>query len=286
MNYRHAYHAGNFADVFKHTLLMILLAALNRKPTPWCYFDSHAGAGLYDLRGAEARRGGEAAGGIHRLWPLRAAAPVPVAALCSAVAAVNPGLATDALPRFYPGSPLIAAGCARPQDRLVLAELRSDEAQLLRTHLRREARAAIHARDGYEMLKALTPPAERRGLALLDPTFEQPTEFVHLHQTLRALHTRWPAGVYALWYPCKDAPAAQRFERKLLGLKPRRMLRADFHIAPEDMPGFGACSMALINPPWQSEQLMKISLTFLRDTLAPQVGGYRLTWLATGTLDK
>ncbi len=286
MNYRHAYHAGNFADVFKHTVLIILLAALKRKPTPWCYFDSHAGAGLYDLQGSEARRGGEAAGGIHRLWPLCAVAPVPVAELCSAVAAVNPGLPADALPRFYPGSPLIAAGRARPQDRLVLAERRSDEAQLLRTHLRRDARAAIHARDGYEMLKALTPPAERRGLVLLDPTFEQPTEFVRMLQVLRVMHGRWPEGVCALWYPRKDEPAAQRFERELLRLKPCRMLRAEFHIAPAHTPGFCACNMVLINPPWQSEQLMKISLAFLRDALAPQVGSYGLRWLATSTVDK
>ena len=286
MNYRHAYHAGNFADVFKHTLLIILLAALNRKPTPWCYFDGHAGAGLYDLQGSEARRGGAAAGGIHRLWPLRAAAPVPVAELCAAVAAANPGLATDAVPRFYPGSPLIAAGQARPQDRLVLAELQADAAQLLRTHLRRDARVAIHARDGYEMLKALTPPAERRGLALLDPPFEQPTEFAQMFQVLCATHQRWPEGVYALWYPRKDVPATQRFERELLRLQPRRMLLADFRIAPDGTPGFSACSMALINPPWQSEQVMKISLTFLRDALAPQAGSCGLRWLTTSALDK
>lgn len=286
MNYRHAFHAGNFADVFKHTLLIILLEALGRKPAPWCYFDSHAGAGLYDLRGAEARRGGEAAAGIHRLWPLRDAAPVPVAKLCSAVATVNPGLPAAALPRFYPGSPLIVAGMARVADRLVLAELQPEETQLLRTHLRRDARAAIHARDGYEMLKALTPPAERRGLALLDPAFEQPTEFVQMLQALLAAHRRWPEGVYALWYPHKDAPVAQRFERELLRLKLRRILLADFRVAPDDTPGLNACTLALVNPPWQSEQLMKISLTYLRDVLAPQAGSYGLRWLATGTLDK
>ncbi|HKV97458.1 MAG TPA: 23S rRNA (adenine(2030)-N(6))-methyltransferase RlmJ [Gammaproteobacteria bacterium] len=286
MNYRHAYHAGNFADVFKHTLLIILLTALNRKPAPWCYFDSHAGAGLYDLQGAEVRRGDEAAGGIHRLWPLRATAPAPVAELCSAVAAVNPGLPADALPRFYPGSPLIAAGLARPQDRLVLAELRSDEVQLLRTHLHRDAHAAIHARDGYEMLRALTPPAERRGLALLDPTFELPTEFVQMLQALSAAYQRWPEGVYALWYPRKDGPATRRLERELLRLKPQRMLRADFRIAPEDTPQFGACSLALINPPWQSEHAMQVSLAFLRDALAPQAGSYHLHWLTTASLDK
>lgn len=285
MNYRHQFHAGNFADVFKHSLLIILLEALNRKPAAWCYFDSHAGAGLYDLESAEARRGGEAAGGIHKLWPARAAAPPTLMQLCAAVGAVNPGLGVDALPRFYPGSPLIAAGLARATDRLVFAESQSGEAQLLRTHLRRDARAAIHRRDGYEMLKALTPPAERRGLALIDPAFEAPTEFGQMLQALRLIHTRWPEGVGALWYPRKDEPAVRRFERELLRLKLRRVLLAELRVAPPGTPGFQACGMALINPPWQCEPSMEVALGFLRNTLAPQHGSYRLRWLATDALE-
>lgn len=281
MNYRHQFHAGNFADIFKHSLLVILLEALSRKDAPWCYFDSHAGAGLYNLQSDEARRGGEAASGIYRLWPVRAAAPAPVAALCAAVGAVNPGLDDGALPRFYPGSPLVAAARARASDRLVLAELRPEEAQLLRTHLRRDARAAVHLRDGYEMLKALTPPAERRGLVLLDPPFEQATEFVQILQALRVLHGRWPEGVGALWYPLKDPPAAQRFERELLRLKLRRVLLAEFRVTPPEVPGFRACGMALINPPWQCEHAIETTLGFLRDTLAPQAGSHRLRWLAS-----
>lgn len=281
MNYRHQFHAGNFADVFKHSLLIILLEALNRKPTPWCYFDSHAGAGLYNLHSDEGRRGGEAASGIYRLWPVRATAPAPVAALGVAVAAVNPGLDHGALPRFYPGSPLVAAAMARASDRLVLAELQPEEAQLLRTHLRRDARAAVHMRDGYEMLKALTPPAERRGLVLIDPPFESPTEFAHLLQALRVIHGRWPEGVCAIWYPLKDPPAAQRFERELLRLKLRRVLLAELRVAAPAAPGFNACGMALINPPWQCEHAIETALGFLRDTLAPQAGSHRLRWLAT-----
>lgn len=281
MNYRHQFHAGNFADVFKHTLLLILLEALNRKPAPWCYFDSHAGAGLYDLQSDEAQRGGEAAGGIGKLWRLRATAPAPVAQLRTIVAAINPGLAADTPPRFYPGSPLVARAMARVADRLVLAELQPEEAQLLRTHLRREARAAVHTRDGYEMLKALVPPAEHRGLALVDPPFEQPTEFAHVVQALHMLQHRWPDGVYALWYPLKDEPAVRRFERELLHLKPRRVLSAEFRVAAPDTPGFHACGMLLLNPPWQSEHAIEKALSFLRDTLAPQSGSYRLRWLVT-----
>ena len=281
MNYRHLFHAGNFADIFKHTLLVILLEALNRKPAPWCFFDSHAGAGLYDLHADEARRSGEAASGIGRLWTVRAAAPAPVAQLCAAVATVNPGLAREAPPRFYPGSPLVAASLARAHDRLVLSELHPEEALLLRTHLRRDARVAVHLRDGYEMLKALTPPAEHRGLALLDPPFEQATEFVQMLQALRATQRRWSDGVYALWYPLKDELAVRRFERELLQLKLRRVLLAEFRVAPADTPGFHACGLAMINPPWQIEHSGEVVLGFLRDTLAPQSGGYRLRWLAT-----
>ena len=281
MNYRHVFHAGNFADVFKHTLLIILLEALNRKPAPWCYFDSHASTGLYDLQSTEARRSNEAAGGIARVWSLRAAAPAPVAQLCRTVIAINPALGADALPRFYPGSPLITAGLAREHDRLVLAELHPDEALLLRTHLRRDARAAVHARDGYEMLKALTPPAERRGLVLIDPPFEQATEFVQMLQALRVTLRRWPEGMYALWYPLKDEPAARRFERELRHAHLHRVLLAELRVAPPEVPGFHACGLALVNPPWQSEQPMDAALAFLRDTLAPQDGSYKLRWLVT-----
>ncbi|MGH8279786.1 MAG: 23S rRNA (adenine(2030)-N(6))-methyltransferase RlmJ [Gammaproteobacteria bacterium] len=281
MNYRHLFHAGNFADIFKHTLLLILLDALNQKPAPWCYFDSHAGAGLYDLTSREAQRGGEAATGMSRLWRARSNAPAAVAQLCTAIARVNPGLASNAAPRFYPGSPLLAAGIARSHDRLVLADTQNDEARLLRVHLRHTPQAAVHARDGYEMLKALTPPAERRGLALIDPPFEQSTEFVQMRECLKAVLQRWPAGIYALWYPRKDEPAARRFERAVSGLSVHRALLAEFYMRPPDTPGFNACGMALINPPWQSEHSMESALRFLRDALAPESGGYRLRWLQT-----
>lgn len=281
MNYRHPFHAGNFADIFKHTLLTILLEALNRKPTPWCYFESHAGAGLYDLQSVEARRSGEAADGIGRLWPSRRAAPAPVAALCAAIAKVNPEASPAGTPRFYPGSPLIAAGLARTHDRLVLAELQPDEARLLYTHLRSVAHTAVHTRDGYEMLKALTPPAERRGLALMDPPFERATEFMDMLQAMRATYRRWPEGVYALWYPLKDEPAANHFERELSRLNVRRVLLAELRVAPAGTPGFHGCRLALVNPPWQTEHSMDIALRFLRDTLAPQTGSYRLRWLVS-----
>lgn len=281
MNYRHAYHAGNFADIFKHTLLAILLEALNRKPTPWCYFDTHAGAGRYDLKSDEAQRGDEAAAGIGRLWAMRDAAPAPVVQLCATVAAVNSGLAVDTLPRFYPGSPTIAASLARTRDRLILSELQLQEGRLLREYFHNNPRAAVHVRDGYEMLTALAPPTERRGLVLIDPPFEQASEFAQMLQALRATLRRWPEGVYALWYPLKDEPRARHFERELMRLNTRRVLRAEFRVAPAGVPGFNASSMVMVNPPWQSECNMETALHFLRDALAPQTGSYQMRWLKT-----
>ncbi|MGH8379045.1 MAG: 23S rRNA (adenine(2030)-N(6))-methyltransferase RlmJ, partial [Gammaproteobacteria bacterium] len=190
MNYRHAYHAGNFADIMKHALLVILLDALNHKPAPWCYFDTQAGAGIYDLASEAATKTGEAAGGIGRLWPLRSSAPAPVAQLCAIISGINDENAA-ACPRFYPGSPVAAASLARHQDRLVLAELHPQEARVLREHFRGDRRVAVHHRDGYEMLKALAPPAERRGLVLMDPSFEKPDEFVKLLAALKNAHARW-----------------------------------------------------------------------------------------------
>ncbi|MGB9428404.1 MAG: 23S rRNA (adenine(2030)-N(6))-methyltransferase RlmJ [Gammaproteobacteria bacterium] len=279
MNYRHAFHAGNFADIVKHTVLAVLLEALNRKPVPWSYFDSHAGAGVYDLAAEAATKSNESAGGIGRLWVGRRAAPAPVMQLCDAVATVNPGLAPGVTPRFYPGSPMVAAGLARAQDRLVLAELQPHEERVLHDRFRRDPRVAIHLRDGYEMLKALLPPAERRGLVLMDPPFEQPEEFSRMLDTLRVAHARWSMGTYALWYPMKDVPAVMRFERGLLQSDIRRILLAEFRMAPAEVPGFFGCGMAVVNPPWQSESSLDNALSFLKDVLAPKTGSHDIRWL-------
>jgi 23S rRNA (adenine2030-N6)-methyltransferase len=247
MNYRHAYHAGNFADVAKHTLLVLLLQALNRKATPWCYFESHAGAGGYDLGSEVARRTGEAEGGIIKLWPDQSKLPTAAAELCRIVAAENPGETT---PRLYPGSPAIARALARADDRLVLAELHPEDAHTLKQYFRGDGRVAVHPRDGYEMLKALTPPKEKRGLVLLDPPYEQPDEFDTLAASLIALHERWSAGIYAAWYPLKDEPARRRFLRKLEHSGLRKLLLAELRL-PDQVEGLAGSGMLIINPPWQ-----------------------------------
>ncbi len=278
MNYRHGFHAGNFADVAKHSLLALLLEALNRKPAPWHYFDTHAGAGVYDLSGDDARRGGEARDGILKLWPARGSLPVAVERLCATVAALNPGLAPGQLPRLYPGSPYLAAALARESDRLTLAELQPEEARRLKGEFQRDRRTAVHCRDGYEMLKALTPPPERRGLALLDPPYESAKEFERLVESLAACHGRWPGGVYALWYPIKDETARKRFLRALERSGLRRILLTEFRLATaaDALAGSG---LVVVNPPWQSETEMRDCLAALVRVLAPAGGSSMVDWL-------
>lgn len=278
MNYRHSFHAGNFADVVKHSQLVLLLEALSRKPTPWHYFDTHAGAGAYDLTGEAARRSGEARDGILKLWPARGGLPPAVERLCTLVAELNPGLEPGSLPRVYPGSPRVAAALARAGDRLTFAELQPDEARWLKGEFQRDKRAAVHERDGYEMLAALTPPAERRGLALLDPPYESAEEFARLAAAVTACHGRWPGGVYALWYPIKDESARKRFLRSMERSGLRRILLTEFRIS-SNADALAGSGLLVVNPPWQADSEIRACLEALLPLLAPDTGGTEVGWL-------
>jgi 23S rRNA (adenine2030-N6)-methyltransferase len=264
MNYRHGFHAGNFADVVKHTLLVLLLDALSKKPAPWAYLDTHAGAGAYDLASEAARRTGEAAGGIGMLWPARGRLPEGAERLCRIVAELNPGAAG---PRVYPGSPRIAAALARPGDRLFLAELHPEEAFLLRGEFQGNKAAAVHERDGYEMLKALTPPAEKRGLVLMDPPYEKAEEFELAAAALKTAHARWATGTYALWYPIKDDSAKRRFLRNVEHSGIRKVLLAELELPPQ-AGGLYGTGMLVVNPPWQFDEAARSHLS----TLGPLLG--------------
>ena len=250
MNYRHGFHAGNFADVVKHSLLAMLLEALNRKPAPWACLDTHAGAGAYDLHSEAARRTGEAEGGIGRLWASRGRLPPAAEKLCAIVAELNPGLAAGELPRVYPGSPRVAAALARPEDKLFLAELHPQEAYLLRGEMKGVADAAVHKRDGYEMLKALTPPKERRGLVHIDPPYEKADEFEAAVAALKTAYARWPTGIYALWYPVKDDSARRRFLRNMENSRIRKVLLTELTL-PVQADALYGTGMLIINPPYQ-----------------------------------
>jgi 23S rRNA (adenine2030-N6)-methyltransferase len=277
MNYRHAYHAGNFADVFKHVVLTLLGRYLAIKDKPFVAIDTHAGIGLYDLQSGEAERTGEYRGGIARLLEATEP-PACVAPYLDLVRAANGGGPL----RFYPGSPWILRALLRRGDRLDLAELHPEDAASLQGTFGGDRRVRVYPMDGYLMLKSFLPPRERRGLVLVDPPFEVPDEFERLANGLQQACRRWATGVYALWYPVKDPAGAAGFI-ETLSLQPNLppTLVAELWTAPagNSMPGLQRCGMAIVNPPWLLEEQMESCLPFLADILGGGQGGWRTLWL-------
>jgi 23S rRNA (adenine2030-N6)-methyltransferase len=277
MNYRHAFHAGNFADVFKHAILLALLDALTAKDKPLCYFDTHAGRGRYALDDEEAGKTGEWRDGIGRLFD----SPRLSASLrryVDATRAFNP----DGTLRNCPGSPLLAARALRPDDRLVLCETQQDEAAALRALFQDDRRVHVHQRDGYAALNALLPPLEKRGLVLIDPPFEaQEGEFAAIEAALGSAHARWPNGVYAVWYPIKTRRTIAPFHRRMANGPFGEVLVAELLARPDDSPlRLNGCGMLIANPPWKLDATLAALLPPLRDVLAQSAGASEnLRWL-------
>jgi 23S rRNA (adenine2030-N6)-methyltransferase len=239
VNYRHAFHAGNFADCVKHALLVWLLRAMARKDRPFMALDTHAGIGAYDLGAPEAQRTGEAAGGILRL-----------------LGATDPALADylGVVERLglYPGSPEIARALLRPGDRLVCCELHAEDAALLRRRYACAAGVSVHRRDGYEAMGALLPPPERRGLILVDPPYEQEAEFDTLLAALIAAHARFAGGVFVAWYPIKHRGPVRAFHDALRASGLRDCVAAEFLLRePLDAARLNGCGLLVVNPPWR-----------------------------------
>jgi 23S rRNA (adenine2030-N6)-methyltransferase len=278
MNYRHAFHAGNFADVVKHATLARVIAHLKEKPAAFRVIDTHAGAGLYDLHGPEAGRTGEWREGIGQVMGAALAPAVRelLAPYLDAVASFNPaGLHT------YPGSPALVRAWLRAQDRLVACEREPEAARALAASLRADARVKAVAIDGYMALNAYVPPRERRGLVLLDPPYEQADEFDRLATGLAAAHRKWPTGVYMLWYPIKDARATATFTRRLAQLGIPRILRAELALdSGRDALRLAGSGLVLVNPPWRLEAELEVLLPGLAQALGARAGGARLDWLA------
>jgi 23S rRNA (adenine2030-N6)-methyltransferase len=276
VNYRHAYHAGNFADVAKHVALVLALDLLARKDTPYFFLDTHSGRGAYPLVAAETQRAGEYRTGI---LPLLGAADPPeaVARYLDLVRAA--GVEQGQLVR-YPGSPRLAAACLRATDRGALCELERGEASALRAEFRGDERFAVHERDGYEALVALVPPREKRGLALVDPPYEQPDEFERVATALLAALRRWATGTYAVWYPLKHGPAAARFLARMQASGVRRQLVAELLVRPADSPvGLNGSGLLVVNPPWQFDERLRPALRWLHGRLAAdRQGGVRVEW--------
>lgn len=277
MNYRHAFHAGNFADVFKHAILLALLDALTAKDKPLCYFDTHAGRGNYRIDGAEALKTGEWRDGIGRLFDM-ADPPAPLRRYLDAIRACNP----EGVLRDYPGSPLLAAQALRPDDRLVLCDVQDDEAAALRTLFRGDARVNVHARDGYAALHALLPPVERRGMVLIDPPFEvQDDDFAKVEDALAKAYARWANGVIAVWYPIKSHRTIAPFHRHMAEGPFAQVLVADLMVLPDDSPlRLNGCGMLIANPPWRLDATLGALLPTLRAVLAQSPRAtQRVRWL-------
>ena len=279
MNYRHAFHAGNFADVHKHSVLARILVHLRRKPAAFRVIDTHAGAGRYDLLAPEPSRSGEWRDGIERVWEARRQLHGPDALLApylAAVVALNP----DGRLRIYPGSPLIVKYLLRPQDRLIACELEPLSAAALAAALRGDARAKAVAIDGWTALGAYVPPKERRGLVLIDPPFEDAADFMRLSSALAAAYRKWPNGIYLMWYPIKDRAAPDALARRLQKLALPNVLRCELTLGPPRAEaGLVGSGLIVVNPPFTLEPDLRIFMPALRAALSPRAAS-RIDWLA------
>lgn len=280
MNYRHIYHAGNFADVVKHAVLALVVEYLTRKDKPFRVVDTHAGLGDYDLTAGEAQRTGEWRDGIARVL----AAPDPPAALAPYLRAVRACDPSGTLAR-YPGSPRIARVLMREIDRLVAVELHPEDARALTAAFRGDRRVRVLAQDGYGALKAQVPPPERRGLVLMDPPFERPDEFATLAGALAGAHAKWPTGIYAAWYPVKGGGHVPAFHGEIATAGLGDALMAELTVMPVDETSnrLSGTGLVVVNPPWTLEDSLKDLLPWLarvlgRDPAAP--GAWRLEWLS------
>lgn len=262
MNYRHAFHAGNFGDCVKHALLVALLRALPRKPAPLFVLDTHAGAGHYDLAAEPARRTNEAADGIFRI-------------LDGEPPALRDYAATVRSLGLYPGSPALIRALLRNDDRLACCEAHPEDHAALRRLFRHDRQVAVHQRDAWEALKALLPPAQKRGLVLIDPPYEDPREFARLAEGLTLAQARFPTGVLAAWYPVKHrAPVRAFFDTLAL----RDVIAAELLLRePLDPTRLNGCGLLVVNPPYQFEPEAQSILDALLDRLGNREPGEAAT---------
>jgi 23S rRNA (adenine2030-N6)-methyltransferase len=281
MNYRHAFHAGGFADVIKHIVLVRILTYLQEKPAAFRVIDTHAGAGLYDLTSDEARRGGEWLTGIARLMQARFSETVLplVTPYLDIVRAFNPQRDLQA----YPGSPLIARALLRPQDRLTACEVEPKTRKHLIDALRRDTQARVVDLDGWMALPAFVPPNERRGLVLIDPPYEQKDEFERMAEGFAQAFAKWPTGSYLLWYPVKSRRATDNLARQIAGAagagaQPAKCLRLEFSVAPQAAEaGLISAGLLIVNPPWKLLGELKAILPELEKPLGQGgAGRFRL----------
>ena len=268
MNYRHEFHAGNHADVFKHAVLVRILLYLARKPAPFRVIDTHAGSGTYNLGGAAAARTGEWRAGIGRVDPatMERRARDLLAPYLAIVGAAREGRAP------YPGSPLITQALMRPFDRLIACETRPETRLVLEKALGKDARAKVIELDGYVALNAFVPPVERRGLVLIDPPFEAADEFDRLAEALVGAQKKWAGGTYVAWYPVKDRRGPERLAAALVGAGIEDALRLELVVGPRGGDGpLAASGLLVVNPPY----VLAEEAACLLAALARQLGAGR-----------
>ena len=277
LSYRHGFHAGNFADVFKHLVLSLLIQSQLRKNKPFYYLDTHGGSGRYDLNSGMARKNREYESGIGRLWQEKDI-PAETQGYFEAVRHLNPQGALNS----YPGSPCLTRFFMRAGDRMDVCDLHSTEASALKTLFAKDSAVKVHAMDGYQALKALLPPRERRGVVLIDPAFELKDERERLLEALKQAYKRWSTGIYAVWYPIQDKAALDWFHRQLArsGIAPILCTELTIHdqYQPLRLNGSG---LIIINPPWQLDQQLEAAGPWLLNKLAPEgKGSFKQKWLA------
>lgn len=261
MNYRHAFHAGNFADVFKHVVLVRLLKALHRKDKGFAYVETHTGPGRYDLNAPEPQKTGEYRDGISRLWD---SPPEGIEDYLAAVHAVN----HDSTLRCYPGSPRVARFFLRPQDRMRVCEREPGECKRLHVEFAGDKQVQVRGGDGYAALKSWLPPPERRGMVFIDPPYERDDESEQVRAAVVLAVDRWAGGIHAVWYPIKVGAAVERLKTGLVRAGLRRLLAAEMKLWPDDAPfRLNGCGMLIVNPPWKLDAELQALLPPLAERL-------------------
>ncbi|HDS3818258.1 23S rRNA (adenine(2030)-N(6))-methyltransferase RlmJ [Morganella morganii] len=276
LSYRHSFHAGNHADVLKHTVQSLIIESLKEKDKPFLYLDTHAGAGRYQLSGEHAERTGEYLEGIARIWA-QESVPEELKTYLEAVSALNPR--GDL--RFYPGSPLIAAHLLRDHDKLNISELHPSDFPLLRNEFSRDNRARVVREDGYQQLKSQLPPLSRRGFVLIDPPYELKSDYQAVVKGIQEGHRRFATGTYAVWYPVVLRQQIKRMVKDFQATGIRKILQIELAVRPDsDQRGMTASGMIVINPPWKLESQMKSVLSWLHKVLVPEGTGHTLVeWI-------
>jgi 23S rRNA (adenine2030-N6)-methyltransferase len=276
LSYRHGFHAGNIADVLKHSVLALVVSALKQKDKPFVYIDTHAGAGTYNLQSAYAEKTGEYRDGVGRLWTIKGKdAPPAIAAYLALLHDLNP----NGRLQIYPGSPQLLRRLLRPQDRMQLSELHGSDYLLLRNLFANDRKVQVYEEDGLDGLKAKLPPLERRALVLIDPSYEVKSDYYRVVETLADACRRFATGVYCLWYPVIERRAAEKLLGRLKDTGIRRQLCIEF-CWEEDTRGMGmtGCGLLLVNPPWQLDLHVKELLPWLNRMLGGEEGRWRIEW--------